>query len=396
MNILFVNDIPFNPIGGGIERVTDVITKELIRRGYTIYYLCAKLPESYNYLFDYAFPAKLYQLPNYGFFSNEENIQFYKQLQYELNINVVINQRGLSGQFNPLLPITNAKILSVIHSTPDSDIIIFLNKLIENTVPPFADIKKFLKKIFSFLISSYWRNKVTSELIPKYNELVSYSDVIVTLSERYIDKLKHFINISHQARIVSIPNPTTFSVIDNSFELKEKIVLYVGRLYKDPKEPMRLMKIWKSLGWKYPDWQLQIVGDGDEREKMEEYVKVHKLKNVFFEGRQSDVSQFYRKASFICLTSNFEGFPMVIIEGMQHGCIPLTFQSYGAAYDVIDDGVNGCLIPAYDLKIYANRLSELMLEDEKRIKMSAAAIEKVRTFSVENVVDKWEEVLMKI
>lgn len=84
---------------------------------------------------------------------------------------------------------------------------------------------------------------------------------------------------------------------------------------------------------------------------------------------------------------------MVITEGMQYGCIPLTFKSYGAAYDVIDDGVNGCLIPAFDLKVYANRLSELMSDDQRRLKMSKAAIEKVRRFSVENVVDKWEELL---
>lgn len=393
MNILFVNDIPFNPIGGGIERVTDVLTKELLKRGYTVYYLCAKLPESKLYLLDYVFPAKLYQLPQYGFFDNEENVEFYKQLQSELNIDVVVNQRGLSGHFNVLLPITKTKIISVIHSTPDSDIVIFLNKLIENTVPPFACIKKVLKKAFPSIISSFWKNKVAIELRSKYNELASYSDVIVTLSDRYIDTLKQFINISHQAKVVSIPNPTTFLVPTTSIKLKEKLVLYVGRLDKDQKEPMRLMKIWRCLDRKYPAWQLKIVGDGDEMRKMQEYVKVHKLKNVSFEGCQSDVSQFYRKASFVCLTSNFEGFPMVITEGMQYGCIPLTFKSYGAAYDVIDDGVNGCLIPAFDLKVYANRLSELMSDDQRRLKMSKAAIEKVRRFSVENVVDKWEELL---
>lgn len=396
MNILFVNDIPFNPIGGGIERVTDVLTKEFLKRGYTVYYLCAKLAESQLYLLDYAFPANLYQLPNYGFFNNEENIEFYKQLQSELNIDVVVNQRGLNGFFNALLPITNAKKISVIHSTPDSDIMVFLDKLIESTAPPFVGIKKILKKSFPSLISSYWKNKVASRVGAKYNELAFYSNAIVTLSEGYIDILSSFINIPHQARIVSIPNPTTFSVDDIPFESKEKIVLYVGRLEKDQKEPMRLMKIWKYLDEKYPDWQFRIVGEGGEMGNMQEYVKLHNLKNVFFEGRQSDVAQFYRKASFICLTSNFEGFPMVIMEGMQFGCIPLTFQSYAAAYDVIDDGVNGCLIPAFDLKKYVNRLSELMSDDKKRIKMSKAAIEKVQAFSVENVVDKWEGILKRM
>ena len=58
--------------------------------------------------------------------------------------------------------------------------------------------------------------------------------------------------------------------------------------------------------------------------------------------------------------------------------------------------MNGCLIPDFDLKIYANRLSDLMSDDSKRIKMSKAAIEKVMMFSVENIVDKWEICYMKI
>lgn len=393
MNILFVNDIPFNPIGGGIERVTDILTKEFLKRGYTVYYLCGKLSEPELYLLAYTFPTHLYQLPNDGFFNNEENIEFYTQLQAELNIDVVVNQRGLNGWFNELLPITNAKILSVIHSTPDSDVIDFLDKLVENTVPPFVSIKKIIKKTFPSLIYSFWRNKISRELRHKYNYLATYSNVIITLSEGYINILRGFINTSHQSKFVSIPNPNTFSVDDTSFEPKEKIVLYVGRLQKKQKEPMRLMEIWKYLDKRFSDWQLKIVGDGDEKEKMQEYVKLHDLKNVFFEGRQSDVSEFYRKASFVCLTSTYEGFPMVITEGMQYGCIPLTFQSYGAAYDVIDDGVNGCLIPAFDLKKYASRLSELMSDDSKRINMSKSAIEKVRSFSVENVIKKWEEIL---
>ena len=83
---------------------------------------------------------------------------------------------------------------------------------------------------------------------------------------------------------------------------------------------------------------------------------------------------------------------MAFTEGMQYGCIPFTFNNYCAAFDIINDGVDGCLVPAYDLKMYSNRLSELMSDNNKRIKMARAAMEKVRMFSVEKVVDKWEEV----
>ena len=95
----------------------------------------------------------------------------------------------------------------------------------------------------------------------------------------------------------------------------------------------------------------------------------------------------------MCLTSNFEGWGMSLTEGMQYGCVPFTFGNYGAAYEIIDDGVNGCIIPAFDIKLYARRLSELMENKDKCMAMSKAAIEKVQLFSVEEIVDKWEEML---
>ena len=77
MNILFVNKIPFNPIAGGLERVTDILAKELVKRGYVVYYLCGKLSSSSLYLLNYDFPARLFLLPNDDFFYNNDNIIFY-------------------------------------------------------------------------------------------------------------------------------------------------------------------------------------------------------------------------------------------------------------------------------------------------------------------------------
>ena len=393
MNILFVNDIPFNPIGGGIERVTDVLAKGLIKRGYKVYYLCGKLPQSKQYLLNYDFPAQLYQLPQFGLFENEDNILYYKNLQDELEIDVVVNQRGLGGGFNGLLPITQTKIVSVIHSVPDGDVRIFLNKLVELTVPPFEKIKKFIKIKLSSVIKAYWKRKALEDAKTYYNELAQYSDVIVTLSRGDIDMLNRLIGITKKTKIINIPNPNTFDQINTISEPKKKILLYVGRLEKTEKEPLRLLKIWNILHKKHPDWQLKIVGDGEERNAMKNYVESQKINNVFFKGRKVDVSKYYREASFVCLTSNFEGWGMSLTEGMQYGCVPFTFGNYGAAYEIIDDGVNGCIIPAFDIKLYARRLSELMENKDKCMAMSKAAIEKVQLFSVEEIVDKWEEML---
>ena len=396
MNILFVNDIPFNPIGGGLERVTDILTKELQKRGHTIYYLCCKLASRRQFLLDYNFPAEVYQLPCDGLFDIDENITFYKSLLSDLEVDVVINQRGLGGNFNSLLPITNKRIISVIHSKPDAPVFLFLGQLVTLTVPPYKRLKKTIKKFFPAALSYYWKKKAQIDLKKKYCELATHSYAIVTLSKECAKAMNSFINITHNARITSIPNPNTFNAIEVSFDLKGKTVLYVGRLTKLEKEPLRLLKIWKHLHKKHQDWQLVIVGEGDEKDNMITFTKEHQLNNVYFEGSQSDVSQYYQRASFVCLTSNFEGWGMVLTEGMQYGCIPFTFNNYGAAFDLIDDGINGCLIPAFNLKKYASRLSELMSNENKRHKMAEAAIEKVKVFSVENVADKWEQLLLSI
>lgn len=78
MNILFCNDIPFNPRYGGIERVTDLIVRELLKYGYNIYYLSGKV--SKTEILNYSYPVKLYQLPENGFFAAKKNKEYYRSL----------------------------------------------------------------------------------------------------------------------------------------------------------------------------------------------------------------------------------------------------------------------------------------------------------------------------
>lgn len=397
MNILFVNNIPFNPTAGGIERVTDILAKELLRRGHHVFYLCEKVSTECINILDYDFPAKLFQFPESGLLDNNLNLQFYKRLQAELNIDIVINQRGLGGWFNGILYETSSKVISVIHSVPDSAIKQLLETLSDQSRPPLMEFKKIVKKTFPFLFKIYWSKRFKSELKNSYEELARYSDAIVTLSNPDIDILKQYISSTGKQKILSIGNPNSYiSPALKDFSDKKKIILYVGRLTEFEKAPMRMLNIWRGLNRKYPDWQLKIVGDGPEKPEMEEYVKKHYLTNISFEGQKKDVTIYYKEASFVCLTSNFEGWGMALTEGMQFGCIPFTFNNYGAASDIIDDGINGCLISPFNLKQYVNRLNVLMEDESKRRVMSKAAVEKVERFSASNIVDKWEKLFNQL
>lgn len=396
INLLFVNERPFNPILGGIERVTDILAKALIARGlYSVYYLCGKVEDKDIHSLDYDFPTKMYTLPEHGLFKVDTNIEYYKELLEKHHIDIVVNQRGLNGGFNQILPVGDAKKVSVIHSKPNAlvnhnvaRILLFSNAFKEQ-------LKKLIKiSVYPFF---YYRAiyKAKNMLKKAYYDLAQYSDAIVLLSEN--DKEEFLSNgVELKDKILcGIPNPNTFPK-DTQYDVneKEKVILYVGRFDQFEKNVLTLIKIWKRLFLKFPEWKLVLVGDGPDKKRALEYIEKNKIRNVVIEGAQKDVARYYRKASFVCLTSFYEGWGMTLTEGMSYGCIPCTFNNYGAASDIIDDGVNGCLIDAFNIKEYSTRLAEIMSSGIKREKMSRATLEKVKDFSVECVVERWEKLFL--
>ncbi|MBR5851396.1 MAG: glycosyltransferase [Bacteroidaceae bacterium] len=398
MRILFVNNIPFNPILGGIGRVTDILTKGLIAKGgYEVYYLCGKVELQNKYQLNYDYPVPLYTLPESVFKDSGINKEFYQHLLEKLEIDVVVNQRGLGSGFDKMMEIGNIKKVCVLHTKPNAKINHDLSRMLLFSKTFKEQIKKYIKVLLYPYFYSRTKYMAKQYLKKTYRELVRCSDAIILLSDN--DKkefLSNGINLGDKI-LCGIPNPNTFPAVNNiSIEKKENIILYVGRLDPFDKNVIALIKIWERLYKMHPTWKLVLVGDGADRNRIEEYVNERCIKNVYLDGARDNVADYYSKASFICLTSNFEGWGMALTEGMQYGCIPFTFNNYGAASDIIDDGINGCLIPAYDLKKYVFRLSELMLDADRRIKMSKAAIEKVKKFSVENVVDKWDKLFQSI
>ncbi|MGN0231003.1 MAG: glycosyltransferase [Muribaculaceae bacterium] len=392
MNILFYNNIPCNPKLGGIERVTDILIKELLsRKRYNIITLCDKTDDSE--LVDYEYPATVISMPYEDGFENNKNVIFYNNLLKTEHIDIVVNQRGWSFTMNNVLDTKSVKTISVIHSSVDSWITYMMQQINFLIKTPFGYFKYCLKQLIFPFYKSYKLSKFKKQLSNHYCKLLEDSAAVVVLSKNYITDLKRFAG-EKSCPIIAIPNPNQYAV--QPIEKKDNTIIYVGRLVKDQKRPMRIIKIWQKLYRKHPDWKLQIVGDGPERSRMEAYVKSKGIERVEFEGAQTNVEQYYKKASFVCLTSQFEGWGMTLTEGMSFGCIPFTFNSYGAASDIVDDNINGCLVSPFDLNEYAEKLSYLMCNANQRKRMALEAQIKVQQFSVSNVVDKWETLFNSI
>lgn len=394
MNILFINNIPFNPTLGGIERVTDILTKALIKLGYNIYYLSGYTDNLED--LEYNFPAKMNIFPEPGLFQSSNNILFYKEFVINNKIDIIINQKGLDTFLNQALEVDNVKKITVLHSKPKAYLNLYTSNIIRKPSRYIDYFKNIIKTIIYPLLYIRKREKGMSFLSKQYNRIIMKSDIVVLLSDKYKNEFLSCDIKDHSKPIIGIPNPNTYNIQDINWEIKEKMILFVGRLNSFAKKPLRLLKIWERIHSNHSDWELVFVGDGDCTEDMKQYIKYHNIPRVYLKGHQMDISSYYKKASIICLTSDFEGFPMSLTEGMSHGCIPICFNSYKAATDIIDNGINGCLIKYKNLNEYANCLEDLMKNDEKREKMAKAALSKVKLFDINNIIHDWDNLFKNL
>lgn len=390
MNILIVNEYPINPHYGGIERVTDLLTKAFVCKGYNVTYLSSRMLENQT---NVIMPVPQLVLPYAGGFDNKDNIKYYRDLLHEYKIDIVINQRGWAPFMNMVLDANGIKTVSVIHSTPMGLHIMYMKEILRHN-ETFDGFWRYICKLLIY--PCYWTYKYVKskkKLLDHYETLLSHSAAVVVLSKECKRELEYITRRFHQrCEIVAIPNPNMYDQIQTNEIEKQNVILYVGRLCNNQKRPLRMLKIWQLLYKKHHNWKMIFVGEGDSLNAMKSYANNNKIERVEFVGQVTNVEQYYKVADFICLTSDFEGWGMVLTEGMSFGCIPFTFNNYGAASEIIDDGVNGCLIEPFDLSLYAIRLSELMQDPDRKNKMSKSALHKVKMFSVNNVVEYWSRV----
>lgn len=87
---------------------------------------------------------------------------------------------------------------------------------------------------------------------------------------------------------------------------------------------------------------------------------------------------------------------MTLVEAMQAGCVPVVMDTFAAVHDIIDDGVNGFIVPAEDIPAFRRATEVLMNDEALRSRMGTAAMEKVRRFDPDGIVSRWQTLLEDI
>jgi glycosyltransferase involved in cell wall biosynthesis len=192
-----------------------------------------------------------------------------------------------------------------------------------------------------------------------------------------------------------IPNPLSFYPEEQS-NLTNKKVLAVGK-QSHQKGYDRLLRSWKMVQEKYPDWTLELYGKKDISLGFEQQAETLGIsKSVRFFDPEKDIINKYLESSVYVLSSRFEGFGMVLIEAMVCGVPCVAFNCPHGPSDIIQDSVDGFLVENNDEVAFAEQLLKLIENENLRREMGAKARENVKRFLPENILKQWDELFKSL
>ncbi len=352
MKIIFV--IKSLHTAGGMERMTVTVANELVRRHHQ---------------------AGIISLSGNG------NSYFKTDPQVEL-FNLKI--KSWKKTF-PLKDIERIKQLKAIYKSYQPDVIIFVGS--GRSMLNFAAAKG-----YRTITWEHFNANVNWHLLhPQSKKMAAkYGNRIVTLTQKDVANYQRKFGAKNA---VCIPNPVTINT-DRKSTLKHKQVLAVGRLMPQKGFDM-LLDAWSKTKMKDEGWKLKIIGKGKLEPELRKKIKDLNLTSVELSG-PGNIIDHYLESSIFAMSSRFEGLPLVLIEAMSLGLPIVSFDCETGPSEIIVHQENGFLVPTFNTDKFAENLDQLMQDEELRHKMCKNALERSKLFSVDNIIDQWEEVLQQV
>lgn len=229
------------------------------------------------------------------------------------------------------------------------------------------------------------------KLILKY--LTGRSDYVITLTER--DKMEYVRHLKRQERIQAICNPIEEPVLRPEIK-KEKWLITVGRLMPQ-KGPEYLLKVAQRILKKYPDWQWILLGEGEMRPMLEEGIRGGGLEDrLILKGNVQNVDDYLQRSQIYVMTSRYEGLAMCLLEAKVQGLPCVAFDVPTGTAELIIDGTNGYLIPAFDCDRMAEKIGRLIEYVELRERFSLNARLGMERYRPDSILEQWNEVIEEV
>lgn len=312
-----------------------------------------------------------------------------------IDIGINYSEDNVKGAFGKILGYLkkrkkHRKLLEELLIKEKADIVVSLYPSESSFIP---DIKDGSNKVLEIHYCKFFR------LQYRRNGLLGIIDKWRTWQdERIVRRFDKFVVLTNEDRgywgdlpnIEVIPNAAMF-VADRYSDVSTKRVIAVGRLdYQKGFD--RLIQAWEVV-WKsgkYNDWRLDIFGQGEWKDMLQRMIDEKGLNgSAFINKPTKNIGREYSESAMLVMSSNYEGFPMVMIEAMACGLPVVAFDFKCGPKDIISEGENGLIIRNGDIKALAKGMMRLMGDDECRKRMSQNARKIVDTYSEKTVMDKW-------
>lgn len=292
-------------------------------------------------------------------------------------------------------------------------------------VSAFFKLRSYLRaNKFDFIIDFRSRRLLLTELmftffvIPKYNKLI-YTFHLPLIS-KYIAKpwflFRKSYNKSKKVVCVSkgieqrankiglyntqvILNPIDFNFIDNKIAGKEKLhdfkfIIGVGRMDDNVKQFDHLMYAYSNSRLPKNNIHLLILGKGPYQPSLENYSKgLENSDKIHFVGFQKNPYQYMKEAVFFVLSSEFEGYPLVVLESLACGTPVIAYDCPTGPSEIIKQKENGILVPAQNKDMLIDAMNDFL--DDKLLYKSCKgnARKSVEHLSMENIGKQWESLI---
>lgn len=229
--------------------------------------------------------------------------------------------------------------------------------------------------------------------IMRFSKYITYPklDALVLLT---IPDSKRYFYVGEN-KLYVIPNIVSFQTEDNA-KFDAKRIIAVGRLSRQ-KGFDYLIQVAKKLKNEIPEWQIDILGDGDQREYLLNEIQKNNLNNfVNIKPATNNIMEELLKSSIYVMTSRFEGLPMVLIEAQECGLPIVSFDCKEGPNQIVQDNKNGYLVEVGDSNTFADKVISITKNEEMWNIFSENAKENANNYSEGRIIKLWLELFDKV
>lgn len=346
---------------GGTERVAVIIANELNR-----------MPE-YNVSF-----LSLVEKKSEPFFNLDKTIPRYTV--YDHVVRGITHIGGIILRTRRLIKEKNI------------DILIDIDGILEMYTIPAAAFTSV--KIISWEHYNFYQHPVVPYRKYTRKMAAKWAAAIVTLTEE--DKGYYENNLDVKCPIRCIYNPVIWKENTKEYDSASKVILSAGRLTYQKGFDI-LIDVADLFLKKYPDWKWIVLGEGEDRQMLEEKTKAKGLEGqLLFPGNVDNIDDYYAKASMFVMTSRFEGLPMTLLETKPFHLPIISFDCKTGPRELVKNGVNGYLVSEGDNAKLAEAISRLIENENERISFSQNAIMDMEKFELDSIISNWKGLLLEL